>query len=135
MANTTLTKDVGRQRVLSAMIPIVFGNVADTATAVNAVDLPYGAVVTGGYFVVDTVFNVGTTSTLDIGDSTSANRYANDINLKALGVTALTLTGYTSDGAAIQITPANVGTVATTGAGRLYVEYVITGRAAEVQPN
>ena len=135
MANTTLTKDRGRQYVMSAMVAITFANIADTATAVNAIDLPYGAVVTGGYFVVDTVFNLGTTAVLDVGDSTTANRYANDINLKALGVTQLVPTGYTSDGAAIQILPVLVGTAATTGAGRLYVEYVITNRAAEVQPN
>ncbi len=135
MANTSLTKDVGRQKVLLAMIEFTYLNIADTATAVSAIDLPYGAVVTGGYIVVDTVFNVGTTSVLDIGDATTADRYKADVNLKALGVTQLVPTGYKSNGDAILITPANVGTAATTGSARLFVEYMITGRAAEVQPN
>lgn len=135
MANTTLTKERGRQYPLLAMIPITYLNIADTATAVEAIQLPYGAVITGGFFVVDTVFNVGTTAVLDVGDAISANRYKNDIDLKTLGLTALVPTGYKSEGAAILITPTLVGTAATTGAGRLFVEYMITDRAAENQPN
>ena len=135
MANTALTLDVGRQSPLVAVIPFTYLQLADTAVAVKAVNLPYGAIITSGYVVIDTVFNVGTTAVLDVGDLVSPNRYANDINLKALGKTDLTLTGYVSDGEAIHLLPVNVGTVATTGAGRLIVGYVINGRAAETQPN
>ncbi len=135
MANKTLTLDVGRQSILSAEIAFTFEHLADTAVAVKAINLPYGAQIVGGAIIVDEVFNVGTTSVLDIGDVLDADRYAVDVNLKALGRTALTLTGYVSDGEAIYLTPANVGTVATTGKARLLVNYVIAGRAGETQPN
>lgn len=135
MANTALTLDVGRQTILSASIAFTFANIADTAVAVKALNLPYGAQVVSGYIVVDTVFNVGTTAVLDIGDLVTANRYKNDVDLKTLGLTALVPTGYVSDGEAIHILPVLVGTAATTGAARLVVNYVIAGRAGETQPN
>ena len=135
MTNTVLTRDVGRQDILSASIAIGFANIADTAVAVKAIDLPYGAQVVGGHIVVDEVFNVGTTAVLDIGDLTVANRYKNDVDLKALGLTALVPTGYVSDGDAIYVVPVLVGTAATTGKARLVVNYVIANRATEAQPN
>lgn len=135
MANTTLTRDVGRQDILSASILIGFANIADTAVAVKAIDLPYGAQIVSGHIVVDEVFNVGTTAVLDIGDLTTPNRYKNDVDLKTLGLTALVPTGYVSDGDAIYVVPVLVGTAATTGKARLVVNYVIANRATEAQPN
>jgi hypothetical protein len=135
MANSTLTRDIGRQSALTAMLAITFGHINDSAVAVKAIDLPYGAVITGGFIIVDEVFNVATSSVLDIGDLTTPNRYANDVNLKALGVTQLTITGYTSDGDAIYILPVNVGAAATTGKARIFVSYTILNRASEIQPN
>ncbi len=135
MANTTLVRDVGRQTLLSASVAFTFAHVNDTAVAVKAIDLPYGATILDGYLIVDEVFNVGTTSTIDVGDLITPNRYLNDINLKALGITPLVPTGYVSDGEAIWVLPANAGTVATTGKARLIINYVIANRAGEVQPN
>jgi hypothetical protein len=111
MANAKLTPSTARQYPLFAEVAFNYTQLADTAVAVPAIKLPYG------------------------GDSTTANRYANDVNLKSAARTALTITGYVSDGAEIQITPVLVGTAATAGAGRVVVEYVISGRAHEVQTN
>lgn len=133
--NKTLSLDVGRQTVLFASIAVAFDHLADTGVAVKAINLPYGAEIVGGAVIVDTAFDVGTTATLDVGDPVNGARYGNDVNLKAVGRTELTLTGYVSDGEAIVLTPTNVGTAATTGAARVEVQYVIRGRAGETQPN
>lgn len=135
MANKKLTLDVGRQTVLFASIAIAFDHIADTGVAVEAIKLPYGARIIGGDVVVSTAFNAGTTLVLDVGDKTVANRYANDIDLKTVGRTALTPTGYTSDGGELHVTPVLVGTAPTAGALRLSIQYVIEGRAGHVQPN
>lgn len=135
MANTKLTLDSGRQQPLVAMLDIGFAQVADTAVAVKAINLPYGAIITSGYVIVDEVFNVATSAVLDVGDLLSANRYANDVNLKTLGKTDLVPTGYVSDGEAIWVLPVLVGAAATTGKARIIVTYVIKNRASENQPN
>ncbi len=135
MANTTLKLNGGRQYVMSAEQAITFANVNDTAVAIKAINLPYGATIISGRVIVDEVFNVATSAVLDVGDLVSANRYANDVNLKALGVTALVPTNYISDGEAIWVLPVNVGAAATTGKARIQVEYIIKDRAAENQPN
>lgn len=135
MANATLKPSRARQYILSAEIAFTFAHTADTAVAIPAVLLPFGAQVVGGAVVVDTAFNAGTSIVLDVGDATVANRYKNDVNLAATGVTALVPTGYVSDGGNINITPVIVGAAATVGAARLRVDYVIAGRAQEVQTN
>lgn len=135
MPNATLKTNGGRQYILSAEIAFDYTHLQDTAVAVPAVKLPYGAVVAGGAVIVDTAFNTATSAVLDVGDSTTANRYVNDVNLKAAGITPLVPTGYVSDGNEINITPVLVGTAATAGAGRLRVDYYIQNRAMENQPN
>jgi hypothetical protein len=135
MANAALKRKAARQYVLAAQLTVDFSNVVDTAVAVNAIDLPYGAQVVGGDVIVDTAFNAGTSIVLDIGDATVANRYVNDVNLAATGRTALVPTGYVSDGAVISITPVIVGAVPTAGSARITVQYVIKDRAQEAQTN
>lgn len=135
MPNKALKLNVGRQTVLFASIDIAFDNLVDTAVAVQAINLPYGARIIGGDVVVATVFNAGTTMVLDVGDKIVANRYANDVDLKAAARTALTVTGYTSDGGEVFVTPVIVGAVPTTGKLTLSISYVIEGRAGHVQPN
>lgn len=135
MANTTLKPANGRQYPLFAEATINFDQIADTGVAVAAIKLPVNAIVVGGAVVVDTAFNTGTTAVLDVGDSTTGNRYKNDVDLKTAGYTALVPTGYVSDGADILVTPALVGTAATQGKVRVIVEYIISGRAHEVQTN
>lgn len=132
--NQTLKLDVGRQEPLFGEISFDFSHIADNAVAVNAIDLPYGAQVIGGSVIVDTAFNPGTSLVLDVGDAISGNRYVNDVNLAATGRTPLVPTGYVSTGGAVTITPTLVGAAATQGAARLNLQYVIKGRAGQVQP-
>ena len=133
MANAALKKVNGRQYPLVAEVTIGVANMNESAVAVTAIDLPYGAVVTGGAVIVDTAFDAAT-AVLDVGDAASANRYKNDVNIAATGLTALVPTGYVSDGAPILVTPVFADAV-TVGSVRVQVTYVISGRAHEAQTN
>lgn len=133
MANATLKMANGRQYPLFAEVTIGVANMNESTVAVPAIKLPYGAMVTGGRVIVDTAFDAAT-ATLDVGDSTTANRYKNDVNIAATGVTELVPTGYVSDGSELQVVPVFADAV-TVGSLRVQVEYVISGRAHEVQTN
>ena len=125
-------RQAGRQTVLIAEQPFDYTEL-DTAAAVVAVDLPPGAIVTGGHINVNTAFD-STTNTVSIGDTGSATRYGATVDLKTLGATALTgVPFYNSTGLAVQLTYAETGAATTAGAGTLVVEYVIEGRANEAQ--
>lgn len=124
-----ITKDCNRRAVASALIAF---NLADLgATAEGAIQLPGGAIVTGGFVVVDEVFNAGTAATLKVGDSLDDDRYSpTPIDLKTLGVKELTITGYqTLTEADLKVLFAQTGTAATTGKARLYLEYAETKRS------
>lgn len=134
MANVALKKVTGRQYPLVAVISFDFTNISTTATAVVAAALPPNSEVIGGYVIVDTAWDTGTTATVDIGDSTTATRHGSAVDLKTAARTALTLTGYVNTGGLdLALKPALVGTAATAGAGRLVVEYIVKDRANEVQ--
>ena len=128
----TITKNAGRQDIVSAYVDISYADAPTTATVYAALGLPVNAIVVGGDFVVTTAWNTGTTATVDIGDVTTGDRYANDVNLKTAARTALTLTGFTvtSTQPFINFTPTLVGTAATAGAARLRVDYIVKGRSA-----
>lgn len=127
-----ITKNTARQEVIAAYVDFTFADAPTTATIYDALNLPTNAVVVGGDLVVTTAWDTGTTATIDVGDVTSGNRYANDVNLKAAARTALTLTGFvtTTTQPVINVTPTLSGTAATAGAARLTVLYVVKGRAA-----
>lgn len=133
MANAALKKVNGRQYALTAEVTIAVANMNESTVPVTAIDLPHGAVVTGGAVIVDTAFDAAT-ATLDVGDATVGNRYKNDVNIATTGLTALVPTGYVSDGAPILVTPTFADAV-TAGSVRVQVTYVITGRAHEAQTN
>lgn len=133
MANTPLNSAHGRQYPLFAEVTITAANMNESGVAVTAIKLPYGAQVIGGAVIVDQAFDP-TTATADVGDAGVANRYLNDVNLKAVGRTPLTLTGNVGDGSDIVITPTFSGAV-TAGKLRVQAMYVIGGRAHEVQPS
>lgn len=119
----------GRQSVILAYIDVVLADLV-TTVAKNLIELPNGAVVVGGGVVVTQVFNSTTSDVLDIGDAGSANRYKNDVNLQALGLTALAPTGYvTTAPTKITGTWVSGGGTPTTGAFRLWVEYFVQNRA------
>lgn len=127
-----IKKNSARQEVIAAHVDFTYADIPTTATVYEALDLPPGAVVVGGDLVVTTAWNTGTTATIDIGDVTTGNRYANDVDLKTAARTALTLTGFTTTTTqkTVNATPTLSGTAATAGAARLTVLYVVKGRAA-----
>lgn len=128
----TITKNSARQEIVSAYVDFTFAQIPTTATAYAALDLPVGAIVVGGDVTVTVAWDTATSAVLDVGDVTTANRYANDVNLKALGRTALVPTGFihTSVENVLKVLPVYVSTAATVGAARLRVDYIVRGRAA-----
>lgn len=125
-----ITKKSGRQQVVSAYVDFVFGDVSPSGVGQAAIDLPVGAQVVGGDFVISQAFNSATSDTFTIGDATLATRYGNAIS-GAAARTALTLTGYqhTSAEPAVVLKWTGVGAAPTAGAGRLRVDYIVNNRA------
>lgn len=122
-------KNVNRQWPLVSVTRITAEDFADGAN-IALTGLPGNAIVTGGALIVQTVWDAATT--INIGDEAVADRYADGVNLAALGRTALTLTGFQTP------TPQDIlgvasATTAVTGEALLIVEYVVEGRGGEVQ--
>lgn len=124
-----IKKDSGRQPTQIAVLTINFADPTAYGTAEDAIELPLGAIVTGGDITVVQAFN-GTTNTLSLGDPTTATRYANAVDLKTVARTALTVTGFatTSTEKFIRALLAQTG-AATAGIVRIHVAYYLPGRA------
>lgn len=123
----------GRQDVLVAQSVITFGTGYDIVATgtVSALAIPAGAIVVGGFLNVSDA----TSANVDIhvGDGDDDNRYADNVDGAATGVTALTITGYkytTDDTIDVMI---DTAAPAADGQMELYVEYIIEGRSAFVQ--
>ncbi len=100
----------------------------------EAVNLPEGAVIVGGEVVVETAGAGPTAYTLSLGDSVSATRYANAVDLKTAARTALALTGYRASEnvrATLNYTVAN----ATAGKATVRVLFTLPGKANEAVPS
>jgi hypothetical protein len=111
-----------------------FGSTYTDAIVATAINLPEGCVVVGGEVVVETAGVGPTAYTVSLGDSVSATRYANAVDLKTAARTALTLTGYrTSEN--VRLTIASTVANASAGKATVRVLYVMPGRANEVVPN
>jgi hypothetical protein len=128
----TITKNSARQELVVAHVDI---NLADVATNVAqaALDLPVGAVITGGALVTTEAWNSTTSDVMDVGDATTATRYLTDGNIRALGARVpLVPTGFihTATQPALTVTWTSGGGTPTTGKVRLEVEYYVRGRAA-----
>jgi hypothetical protein len=97
--------------------------------------MPGNYQVIGGDITVVTASTETGTATMSVGDSGSATRYANAVNIKAAARTALTLTGLQlTGGQNIRITLANQNGDAAAGKVRITLMYILpTGRAHEVQ--
>jgi hypothetical protein len=131
------------QNVLSAEFSWAFGDTmlntsgasdnftTAAAHAFDIINLPPNAVVIGGELSVTTAFD-GSTYALIVGDSGSTNRYLSTADRKAAGRTALVPTGYVGAGEAIRLTVTPTGTT-TAGAGTIRIQYIVVGRANEVQ--
>jgi len=109
-----------------------FGASNTSATTVMVIPLPPGSTVTGGSIDTSVVFDAATIA-VTVGDPTEAARYLTAADVSGLGTVALVPTGYMNEiGANVELT-FTVADVCTTGTATLRVEYVVAGRACEVQ--
>jgi hypothetical protein len=102
----------------------------------NAIDLPTGAIVTGGNVFITTAFNSVTSDTGTVGDATTNGRYKTGINMQTVGVTPLVPTGAILGNGGLTdmevgIAWTGVGTAPTAGAGILQIDYVTYGGGDE----
>lgn len=140
-----LTQSRAAQTVLVQEYVFSFGDtVVDTAGAsknfyafggdpqFDMFRMPVGAVVLGGDVIVETAYVGPTAATLSVGDSGSATKYANAVNLLANARTALTIPAGVTSGldvvGKLTLTVAD----ATAGKVRVRIEYTIEGRGNEV---
>lgn len=125
-----ITKDVGRQEVIAARVVVTLGTGNDIGVqgTYGAVDVPEGAIVVGGHLNVSDA----TTATVDIhiGDGGVANRYADNVDGAATGLTALTITGYKYTAADTIDVMIDTADPAAAGQFELVVLYIVDGRAA-----
>jgi len=121
-----------RQYPLVAYAAYAFGDLV-SAVASKLFELPLGAIVTGGYYLLDVVFDSGTSDAITVGD-TDVDEYVADANAAdAVAVTALTITGIEVAAAntAVNIIWTGAGTAPTQGNGRVFAEYIDPGRSNE----
>lgn len=124
-----ITKKSGRQEVIAARVTGTFGTGADVSATGTypAIDVPEGAVVVGGHFVVSDA----TTATVDVHVQSEALAvYAADIDGAATGLTALTPTGYKYTAADTIDLMIDTAAAEAAGTWELVVEYIVDGRAA-----
>lgn len=126
----------GRQYPLVAQQSFALSELT-SGSGIGAVKLPAGARVIGGGLLVTEVFNSTTSDTIKVGDGGDDDRYtASAVNVQALGYTALTITGYKYTATDyVDLKWTSGGGTPSTGAGILFVNYVIDGRANEVNPD
>lgn len=109
-----------------------FGLTNLAATTVVAIPLPPNSVVTGGSILTHTTFDTAGYS-VSIGDSSVADRYKAATDVKTAGSYALVPTGFlNASGLNIEVLFDNVD-VCTAGKCTITVEYIVLGRACEVQ--
>jgi len=132
MAIATKDKNNGRQWPLVARQPFDFSQLED-GVAVEAIELPVGAIVLSGSIVVTEAFDSGTSDALAVsGGGVTSAAFA---DAQTPGIAPAVVTGAEQTlGDTVDITWSPVGTAATAGAGYLEVMYIITSRANENQP-
>lgn len=130
------TKNANRQAPEVAICEFTYSQLTD-ATYEPMVDLPIGAIVTGGYLAITTLFDSATTDVFSIGDkrgNAAANntRYAaTTADVTATGrAAAIVPTGEEmTEASTVGIVWDGTGTAPTAGAGILVVEYLVADRA------
>jgi len=129
----SITKDIGRQYPLVARVDFTYASFGASGVAEEAIDLPVGAVVTGGALVITTAFNSATTDAIEVGDGDAVARFLASQDVKsAAGRFALTGTEkiYTAPDS-VDLEWTGAGAAPSQGAGYLELEYVIDDRANE----
>lgn len=110
-----------------------FGSTYGQSLVFEAIPLPPNANVIGGEIIVETAYATSTAATISVGDSGSATRYANAVDLKTAARTALTLTGFRGSGENIRLAVNTTVANATAGKATVRVLYTVQGRANEAQ--
>lgn len=103
------------------------------STVVDAINLPTGAIVTGGEVVTETAVTGATAYNVSVGDSGSATRYLSATNRVTAGHTPLVPTGYVGNGEQIRVTVAPTVADATAGKVTVRVQYIVRNRVNETQ--
>ena len=103
------------------------------STVVDAINLPVGAIVTGGEVATETAVTGSTAYNVSVGDAGSATRYLSATDRVGAGRTALVPTGYVSNGGGIRITVAPTVAAATAGKVTVRVQYIVRNRVNETQ--
>lgn len=103
---------------------------ADAATTITLGYRPAGSYVVRGGVVVTEAFNAGTNNRLDLGTSADADSFGTLLALGTVGVIvademATTNDSYSATDQAITAYVDVTGTAATTGAGFVWVEYIV----------
>lgn len=126
-----------RQTMLVAAIAFALADLTNN-TFTPMIELPVGAVVDSAWTDIEVAFNDTGTEVLDIGTSSSANAYHNDLNLKAKAKTAFTtLPGGDHAGSklaaktTVGITRVAQNNDGTAGEGLLVIQYFVVGRGGE----
>ena len=136
-----ITPNINRQTRLVAYVDITYADLV-SGSAVNAIHLPAGARVLGGFLDITTAWNSGTSDSLTVGDTVGStpdvDRYKTATDAQATGLGALlgplTNAVIPSGGAWVTVSITSVGDAATAGAARLQVEYVVDDRVTEYNP-
>ena len=103
------------------------------STVVDAINLPTGAIVTGGEVVTETAVGGSTAYNVSVGDSGNATRYLSATDRVAAWRTPLVPTGYVGNGEQIRVTVAPTGAAATAGKVTVRVQYIVRNRVNETQ--
>lgn len=141
MATPIFPANVGRQSRLIAAANIKFSDIANGSivSGVNIahlLDLPGNFILLNGSIYVQTVFVGLTLPTITIGDGTLTTRYASAVALTAAATTVFTATPFQSSTIAdAEAFLTFTGGPATAGSVWVIMEYIIPGRALELQPN
>ena len=124
----TITKNAGRQCEDVAYVDVEYSDLT-SGVAEGAVELPPGAVITGGKLVKSTAFDSATSDSLIVGDADDDDRYLTANDLQSAGISALTATGHEHTGGDVTVTWTGAGTAPTAGKFTLAVHYYVRGRA------
>lgn len=130
----SITLNDSRQAPLWAFVDINLADFAGGAVQ-DAIELPAGAIVVGGFVQPITSFNAATTATLKVGDSVDDDRYSSTpVDVKALTSVQLNVTGYEMPAQGkVKVTYASTGTAASTGKCRLFLAYIRSNRTQSTQ--
>jgi hypothetical protein len=130
-----ITKNTDRQEKIVAWVDVTVDDLTD-GSAVEAIDLPAGAIILGGAYMLTTAFASQSADAVTV--SCNGVTYVNDANAAdALAYIAFTMPTTTATGDNMLTTPDTLditwtatGTDSTVGAITLVVEYIVKGRSA-----